>query len=710
MADDENGRKVPAPPMKEADLEEWYRGLTTRRVDLVGDFAGGERFFIHGDALVMHCMHEGRVKMHKSGFQLLHLVYEVEKFLTELVQRGCKFDIIFFSEYRDILSWGPNEEVEDEKAVLATEIVRGHLERCFSSEEQTDHVAHRSASQTTVRLFDSPVGRDFGTYLQERNIRFALLHEGFKCDEASGIEDSSDEDSESDIMDVDLKGLIHIMVTQGYPVALMNNVAFQSSKVFVDLIAGSYNKEATASLLGRPSATQDRALDSVERLEQRLLMRHVMRHLMSRPAVGANLKGPEGDTITAREALALLSVRAMYRDAVEYPQSSELMEAVLTRRLQEFSDESGDIPDFDLPPDPAAAAAIMLHFSALRELSLAERARLKCSQAVEVPPLFNLVLMSFNWRLVDRDDTAKQLAWDLYDGIDGDLLQWMIMSPSSWGQLPPRVHARARLLIELSIDGLDEELRDAALDSLGDCLAARPSQDHDSDQPAEGVSVLPFSHAVLDRHLESVHIDTSATGVPSADSSRIFKELTHWHNKKQIDPRKIPFKRGFFASKRHQRLMADIVSYSSSLTGANGKNLNPEVVVASGPSNLKATKQPKQPQQQQKKAAKPGSGTAKALEAAKSAANKKLEKKNESALGHWKTTAGFLEDEENLVKRYRKTIKYLEDCSADALAVVEPEARLYLCHTLWLMWEIYCDNSQKSKGEFELLRWGWNDR
>jgi hypothetical protein len=41
----------PAPPVSQ--LESWYSRLSARYVDLVGDYAGKERFFVEGDSLLL---------------------------------------------------------------------------------------------------------------------------------------------------------------------------------------------------------------------------------------------------------------------------------------------------------------------------------------------------------------------------------------------------------------------------------------------------------------------------------------------------------------------------------------------------------------------------------------------------------------------------------------------------------------------------------
>ena len=40
---------------QEAAVVDWYANASARYVDLVGDYAGKERFFIEGDSLLLEC-------------------------------------------------------------------------------------------------------------------------------------------------------------------------------------------------------------------------------------------------------------------------------------------------------------------------------------------------------------------------------------------------------------------------------------------------------------------------------------------------------------------------------------------------------------------------------------------------------------------------------------------------------------------------------
>jgi ATP-dependent RNA helicase DDX60 len=43
------------------ELLRWYDSLFSRRVDLVGDYAGNELFLVEGDSLLLHCFSDPRI-------------------------------------------------------------------------------------------------------------------------------------------------------------------------------------------------------------------------------------------------------------------------------------------------------------------------------------------------------------------------------------------------------------------------------------------------------------------------------------------------------------------------------------------------------------------------------------------------------------------------------------------------------------------------
>ena len=98
-----------------------------------------------------------------------------------------------------------------------------------------------------------------------------------------------------------------------------------------------------------------------------------------------------------------------------------------------------------------------------------------------------------------------------------------------------------------------------------------------------GATLLPFSHPAFDKHLLQVKVPGQRSLTPLVLGNKISQELTHWHNsrrnllvKKSALQDPLQKKR---AMRSNQRFMAEMFAYASSLTGANGKGLKPELII-----------------------------------------------------------------------------------------------------------------------------------
>ena len=47
--------------ISDTEILDWYLGLRNRTLDLVGDYAGNERFLLEGDSLLLHCFSDTRI-------------------------------------------------------------------------------------------------------------------------------------------------------------------------------------------------------------------------------------------------------------------------------------------------------------------------------------------------------------------------------------------------------------------------------------------------------------------------------------------------------------------------------------------------------------------------------------------------------------------------------------------------------------------------
>ncbi|KAM3499417.1 hypothetical protein MY10362_007323 [Beauveria mimosiformis] len=119
-----------------------------------------------------------------------------------------------------------------------------------------------------------------------------------------------------------------------------------------------------------------------------------------------------------------------------------------------------------------------------------------------------------------------------------------------------------------------------------------PQTAEDSDQSDKAISsVLTFQHPALDKYLEPIHVVAKDTNEPT-QPSKVFRELSHWHNAKNaVDIKTIPRPAGYFRRRRNQELMADTIRYAASLSNSAGNMINPETIVTSLRVNINPIKQ-----------------------------------------------------------------------------------------------------------------------
>ncbi|CAH3109024.1 unnamed protein product [Pocillopora meandrina] len=97
------------------------RGVDTRFVNILTDFADAEIFLIDGDSLLLEIIGEKSLDWNNGG-QFLHLTYLTERFLQKFTEKGGVFHIVFFKEMEII--WRSNPSL-----LLAREALILHLQR-----------------------------------------------------------------------------------------------------------------------------------------------------------------------------------------------------------------------------------------------------------------------------------------------------------------------------------------------------------------------------------------------------------------------------------------------------------------------------------------------------------------------------------------------------------------------------------------------------
>lgn len=225
-----------------------YKGLASRVVDLVGDFAGKETFIIEGDSLLLQGFSNKKLDF-RAGFQVLHATYIIEELLWKLQQRKCVFEIVFFAENaRLCIPAGVEGEFHD-RYLLAREAIIRHLVS----------VSLQPKTCLVVQRFDNFRSRSFEAHLNRSGAYLLMCHDGSFAEknenalsgdhdsvltdsgsESKSDSDNNDQDAGEDNPDicaherrsrVELRMLIHWLFVHGYSVALINSLEFRDTKV-----------------------------------------------------------------------------------------------------------------------------------------------------------------------------------------------------------------------------------------------------------------------------------------------------------------------------------------------------------------------------------------------------------------------------------------------------------------------------------------------
>jgi hypothetical protein len=618
-------------------LRWWYSTRRPLTVDIVGDFAGHELFVVHGESLIRDCLGRGQVDI-EDGFQLLHAIYEAEKFLDQLRRRNCNFHVVFFDSH-DFLAAPSSVKAENvPKALLIRKILIAHLKRSMVGSEHV--IAHLA----------SPEDKGFARYLEENAVQFFFVYDGDA--------DASHQDQHT----VGLRRFMYGLASIGYSIGFLKDTMFMSSKVFVPIMSGS-----------------SEPLPAVEPASPR-----VKHEASSKVADIGEIAAIDG--LTARDI-------------------------VLVGAIREYAAQHGQ-------PDSQHVLALVVQSLALRSCSLSDRrcAPVKLDDDKAADFLQKICTIASDIVTDDALETPG-LTWDLYDLIDGRIFGSIVGQLASQKPLPDSISSEAKRLFEIAL-GPDGP---SAWESLGTSFA--PVSDKvESDVVKQSIpTVLPFNHPVMDEFLRDLNLahTTEKSGLSSANH-QIFEDLPHWHNQKPV-ARKLAPAPGFFARKRKQKFMSDIMAYAASLTDSVGKVINPEVVIVKGhtakaaPLKKVESKKP-EPKKQESKKPEPkkiepkggkkgavkkgreGTGKDAALSAAKTLADQAAHKKEQSVTRGWETSLKELDQQTDLVRRYINALKFFQSLSKESQGIVGPDVCLYLCNILVQQWNKAEQNNRKSLG------------
>ncbi|KAF3481035.1 uncharacterized protein GIQ15_03794 [Arthroderma uncinatum] len=729
----------------------WYASLKSRTVDLVGDYAGDELFIIEGDSLLAHTFADNKLDFN-PGFQLLHAAYILENFLHRLRLRKCNFHIVFFQEHAPLCVPDNMPDGLHARCYLARECMIQHLQRNLAV----------STPSIKVKVFDSYRTREFMDYLSTSGTYFLMCHDGVfsdmehaKCDEdvfdnednlsslpdLSGSTNGLDDESSlnEDIKSVPAHGtkqaigfrlMIIWFVRYGYNVALLNVLECRDTKVMTMIVEGTAVEARQASQypltivekqmkgshaeLGPSSDSSndtnmivDGKLDNRDRNTHKALVTDLstaaeveaIPELSDHPVHGKLLqelsrvlKSASHSELSQRDLAVLLALSLMYKCGII---------------------DGGDTKE---------AKAMLLHNAILLKCRVSYRTTQVFVKSDVFLTLFSRagyqVLKSNIWNALLENNDSKSC--DLADLLDGRLFHHLLNSDISHITSDPSVISRVCVLATwlerlcgLSVDfqslNAGNEIQKDGLGSSEKPKQSKGTELASSQEVAQ--PILPFSHPVFNAHLEPVHLSVDEQGEQCivSNTSRIFQELSHWHNHRRpigskIHDTKMTGKDAFFANRRNQFFMAEMADYAASLTNAIGGVLNPETIFLQSAKDAKKSASSKdiftiRPKANEKKGSAKSGGkiNTSAKDLAIAANEKKHGELIDKQLRAWRNVKVNFHGESDLATRFAKAKRYLADRPSDSSVMLRAEISNYLLSILVELWTARCTAGERDR-------------
>ncbi|ATY61484.1 DEAD DEAH box [Cordyceps militaris] len=516
------------------------------------------------------------------------------------------------------------------------------------------HFKHHFSGNEISFQFPTVESVEFEKHLATNSLRFFLCLDGFSLDAGASLFARGHLE------------FINQIGSRGYSVALIDTFEFKSSKAFASVLPPS---ASTGTLdLEKLSPLPRRDIIQVDELERMA------------GVVGDWSPWDDQASLSTKELVSLTGVcNVLVHDA------SKIM-----RRC---------------------AAAYILHISELKRCSLSER---PCPAISLIPQLregLDAFLVCFSDICATHiESLSRQDNWDVFDLFDSRILRQVLanllsLEPTAAVLGEARKFAE-RINLLTSVDILE------FLPQTSTC--ALPHLRKTMEECDDTVLTFKHPHPDLNTFLEPIHVVAKDNTAETAGTSKVFRELSHWHNaNKHVDPKTRPRRAGFFSRQRNQKLMADTIAYSASLTNSAGKNINPETIVTGPRGNPHPSKHKGKihvtdelgskalchdSQSKNKKNPIKG-GRSNALEEARKVQREKLDSKARTVITFWDKRCREFQSERNLIRRLDKIMAYMSSLSDDARSLIGAEVHLFVCQTLV---SILRDSGKKKGAKFRM--------
>ncbi|KAF3097586.1 hypothetical protein TWF569_011327 [Orbilia oligospora] len=505
-------------------VSDWYASLRPLLLDLVGDYAGQELFFIEGDSLCRHIFSDKRVSINSNnGPQVVTAIYALERFLSNLRQRGCNFHLVFFEAHKYLCF--DQSKTSDKKAwkyILVREAAIQHLQETIPS-------------NNAVKVFNYPSLNDpkFEEYLQEWKPYFALAH-----DVPCLLPEN--ENKNQQLMQ---SGILWKLLSQGYNVALLDKVEFRDSKIMSLVAEGTGLGHFTPAFVNKckgEMSTIATSLSDQYHTEAELVKEEILL-----------------DTIKlTKNPHELLIIAAMSRLSKTDWKSSMLVKTCgigllqSTLLIQTLSLNQRCLPSVEFTK--ATPTKVLDFVNTLCQNLAAFISEGHCTDIQQIYPGHNM---------------------NYCDLIDVRLFRYCLANPS--------------FAEETVTDDL-QRLIEAFRVQSGITFCLTDTEDLSGniipktlDSPTR-VAVLPFKHKSFDKHLASIKLDVDDTVLEKPELLyRAAQEKTHWHSTSSLKSEmKVLDKWQQSRRNRSDQIFhTHMQRYAASITGQSAGILEPELII-----------------------------------------------------------------------------------------------------------------------------------
>lgn len=521
--------------------DNWYKKIAGKRarwMDLIGDYAGNERFILDGESLLQQVLGDPLLALARPGdpsFQTLHAINSLERLLSEMLKRSAIFDIVFWEDTRHLTLKGGTDFVVSSRS-LARALLFNHL------------AEHASDMGLDVYAFSSLADPAWIAYQQRTKPMFVMLNDG-------GTPIKNDHDMATRVLIQ--RNFIFCLLTSGIAVTQLDGAEFRDSKIFSFVFEGRFGLETRQTF---PPALWSAVQLCTTKLEEKWTHRF------------------------SRMPLPPLRVSSPGLNDIDL-----FLKKILDHLVLHYSERTDLFWEF--------TSLFFLHAMVLETLPVLERARPLetinddfATKLIEtfLPDLYSAI-------------TTFVLKFNRFVDIDGRIFIAVLRFAASSDPLPthaletlvgPEISSRFEALWKST---------NAPSPDFSKLLAYHlTNEDSESTSTASGEEIMsftlvPFHNEVFDDELAAVHVTVADHGQVSSPTRLEFSQdipfsdTKHWHaHHRTILPKHL----GGEAAKdiderarnrklrRDQRFMSQMQRLAATLTGASGRMLQQMLIPA----------------------------------------------------------------------------------------------------------------------------------